>query len=69
MSNERGGLDDTLLVECEGEETSPWKVRRQLAEEPGALWGEQGRGRGRAGKGEPKVLSKEARWEQGQCSL
>lgn len=43
---------------------SPWEVRRQLAEEPWALWGEQGRGR--VGKGELKVLSKEARWEQGQ---
>lgn len=65
MSNERSGLDDTLLAECKGEEMSPWKVRRQLAEEPGVLCGEQGRGR--AGKGELKVLSKEARWEQGQC--
>lgn len=52
VSKERGGLDDTLLAECEGEEMSPWKVRRQLAEEPGALCGEPGRGR--AGKGEPR---------------
>lgn len=35
----------TLLAECKGEEMSPWKARRQLAEEPGSLWGEQGRGR------------------------
>lgn len=44
---------------------SPGKVQRQLAEEPRSLWGEQYRGRAR--KGDPKVLSKEARWEQGQC--
>lgn len=61
VGDERGGLDDTLLAECEGEEISPWKVRRQFAEEPRVLWGKQGRGR--AGKGEPKVLSKEGRWE------
>lgn len=65
MSNERGGLDITLLAKCEGEEVSPWKVRRQLAEEPKALCREQSRGR--AGKGELKVLKEEARWEQGQC--
>lgn len=62
--NERGGLDITLLAKCEGEEVSPCKVRRQLAEEPMALCREQGRGR--AGKGELKVLSKEVKWEQGQ---
>lgn len=59
VSNERGGLDITLLAKCEGEEVSGRKVRRQLAEEPKALCREQGRGK--AGKGELKVLSKEAR--------
>lgn len=65
VSNERGGLGITLLAKCEGEEVSPLKVRRQLAEEPKALCRKQGRGR--AGKGELEVLSKEARWEQGKC--
>lgn len=65
MSNENGGLNDTLLAECEGKEMSPWKARRQLAEEPGARFGGD-QGRGRAGKRKMKVLGKKARWEQRQ---
>lgn len=49
---------------------SPRKVRRQLAEEPGALCGEQGRGR--AGKGEPRGpggITDNAREEQHESVL
>lgn len=59
VSSGRGGLDITLLAKCEGEEVSAQKVSRQLAEEPKALCREQGRGK--AGNGELKVLSKEAK--------
>lgn len=59
MNNGRGSLDITLLAKFEGEEVSAWKARRQLAEEPKALCWEQGRGN--FGKGELKVLRKEAR--------